>query len=111
MTEIADEFRQSILRKEFYMDVLNCDPMSFCLVFNIFLSNTFSFTFSSQIPIFSILQIWNLSVLKFQNLICNFTNGFIACINFYGIKYLIHTNPSDASVNDIGSAKSASNIG
>ena len=29
MTEIADEFRQSILRKEFYMDVLNCDPMSF----------------------------------------------------------------------------------
>jgi len=29
MTEIADEFRRSILRKEFYMDVLNCDPMSF----------------------------------------------------------------------------------
>lgn len=54
---------------------------------------------------------WNLSVLKFQNLICNFTNGFIACINFYGIKHLIHTNPSDASVNDIGSAESASNIG
>ena len=23
MTEIADEFRRSILRKEFYMDVLN----------------------------------------------------------------------------------------
>lgn len=54
---------------------------------------------------------WNLSVLKFQNLICNFTNGFIVCINFYGIKYLIHTNPSDASVNDIGSAESVSNIG
>ena len=49
--------------------------------------------------------------LKFQNLICNFTNGFIACINFYGIKHLIHTNPSDASVNDIGSAESASDIG
>lgn len=29
MMEIADEFRRSILRKEFYMDVLNCDPMSF----------------------------------------------------------------------------------
>ena len=29
MTEITDEFRRSILRKEFYMDVLNCDPMSF----------------------------------------------------------------------------------
>ena len=29
MTEIADEFRRSILRKEFCMDVLNCDPMSF----------------------------------------------------------------------------------
>lgn len=29
--------------------------------------------------------------LKFQNLICNFTNGFIACINFYGIKHLIHS--------------------
>ena len=29
MTEIADEFRRSILRKEFHMDVLNCDPMSF----------------------------------------------------------------------------------
>ena len=29
MTEIADEFRRSILRKEFYMYVLNCDPMSF----------------------------------------------------------------------------------
>ena len=29
MTEIADEFRRSILRKEFYMDVLNCNPMSF----------------------------------------------------------------------------------
>ena len=25
MTEIADEFRRSILRKEFYMDVLNCN--------------------------------------------------------------------------------------
>ncbi len=29
MTEIVDESRRSILRKEFYMDVLNCDPMSF----------------------------------------------------------------------------------
>ncbi len=29
MTEIADEFRRSILRKEFYMDVLNRDSMSF----------------------------------------------------------------------------------
>ena len=29
MTDIADEFRRSILRKEFHMDVLNCDPMSF----------------------------------------------------------------------------------
>ena len=29
MTEIVNESRWSILRKEFYMDVLNCDPMSF----------------------------------------------------------------------------------
>ena len=29
MTEIVDESRRSILRKEFYMDGLNCDPMSF----------------------------------------------------------------------------------
>ena len=29
MTEIIDESRRSILRKEFYMDGLNCDPMSF----------------------------------------------------------------------------------
>ena len=27
MTEIVDESGRSILRKEFYMDVLNCDPM------------------------------------------------------------------------------------
>ena len=53
----------------------------------------------------------NLSASKFQNFICNFTNSLVACINFYGIKYLIHTNPSDTSVNDIGSADSAGNIG
>ena len=29
MTEIVDESRRSILRKEFYMDGLNCDPVSF----------------------------------------------------------------------------------
>ena len=29
MTEIADEFRRSILRKEFYMDVLNCEYSHF----------------------------------------------------------------------------------
>ena len=29
MTEIVDESRRSILQKEFYMDGLNCDPMSF----------------------------------------------------------------------------------
>ena len=29
MTEIVDESGRSILRKEFYMDGLNCDPMSF----------------------------------------------------------------------------------
>ena len=29
MTEIVDESRRSILRKEFYMDGLNCDLMSF----------------------------------------------------------------------------------
>ena len=28
MTEIVDESRRSILRKEFYMDGLNCDPVS-----------------------------------------------------------------------------------
>ena len=27
--KIVDESGRSILRKEFYMDVLNCDPMSF----------------------------------------------------------------------------------
>ena len=27
--------------------------------------------------------------LKFQNLICNFTNGFIACIKSQGMKQLI----------------------
>ena len=29
MTEIVDESRRNILRKEFYMDGLNCDPVSF----------------------------------------------------------------------------------
>ena len=29
MTEMVDESRRSILRKEFYMDGLNCDSMSF----------------------------------------------------------------------------------
>ena len=29
MTEIVDESRRSILRKEFYMDGLNCDTVSF----------------------------------------------------------------------------------
>ena len=29
MTEIVDESRRSILRKEFYMDGLNCYPVSF----------------------------------------------------------------------------------
>lgn len=29
MTEIVDESRRSILRKEFYMDGLNCDPVFF----------------------------------------------------------------------------------
>ena len=32
----------------------------------------------------------NLSVLKFQNFICNFTNGFIACI--YDLAALYHKN-------------------
>ena len=54
---------------------------------------------------------WNLSASKLQNFICNFTNGLIACINFYGVKYPIHTNSSNTSVNDVGSADSASNIG
>ncbi len=29
MMEIVDESRRSILQKEFYMDGLNCDPISF----------------------------------------------------------------------------------
>ena len=52
-----------------------------------------------------------LSGSKRYDFICNFTDGLIACVDLYGVKQRIQVDSCDASVDNIGSADSAGDIG